>query len=406
MMEDLNDSCKLQQEVKINFATKVVHAGQSPADQQSPFKDVVPPISLSTTFKQLAPNEHAGFKYSLCGNPIKKVLQDCVASLDGGKHCLTFSSGLGATTALMYLLKTGDHILCGDDVYGGTANIFKNFVNQFGVKLTMTDFTNEQIVEKMILPETKLIWLESPTNPLMRISNLETISKIAHNIRNDIVVVIDNTFQTPYFQKPLDLGVDVVLYSLTKYLNGHSDVIMGALVINDTELHDRLAYIQCSYGIGSSPFDCYLVNRGLKTLHLRMKEHMKNGLAVARFLEQHRLVEKVLHPGLPSHPQHRMAVRQCSGFGGMLSFYIKGGLLEAIRFLKALRVFCVAVSLGGTESLAYHPALMSHADVPLEERLALNITDNLIRLSVGLESEDDIIADLDQALQASIIGNN
>ncbi|VVC32722.1 Hypothetical protein CINCED_3A018432 [Cinara cedri] len=361
MMEDLNDSCKLQQEVKINFATKVVHAGQSPADQQSPFKDVVPPISLSTTFKQLAPNEHAGFKYSLCGNPIKKVLQDCVASLDGGKHCLTFSSGLGATTALMYLLKTGDHILCGDDVYGGTANIFKNFVNQFGVKLTMTDFTNEQIVEKMILPETK---------------------------------------------KPLDLGVDVVLYSLTKYLNGHSDVIMGALVINDTELHDRLAYIQCSYGIGSSPFDCYLVNRGLKTLHLRMKEHMKNGLAVARFLEQHRLVEKVLHPGLPSHPQHRMAVRQCSGFGGMLSFYIKGGLLEAIRFLKALRVFCVAVSLGGTESLAYHPALMSHADVPLEERLALNITDNLIRLSVGLESEDDIIADLDQALQASIIGNN
>jgi cystathionine gamma-lyase len=398
MANSNNPQC--QKKIDPHFGTKAIHVGQNP-DQWS-FKDVVPPISLTTTYKQYGPNDHAGFEYSRCGNPTRNVLQNCIASLDNGKHCLTFASGLAATTAVVQLLQAGDHILCGDDMYGGTNRYFSKIASKFNVKFTMTDMTNDKNIVKLILPETKLVWMESPTNPCMRVANLESISTIVHSIRKDIIIVVDNTFQTPYFQRPLELGADVVLYSLSKYMNGHSDVIMGALVVNDTELYDRLAYIQNSCGIMSSPFDCYLVNRGLKTLHVRMKEHMKNGLAVAKFLEQHPLVEQVLHPGLPSHPQHKVALSQASGFSGMLSFYIKGGIGEATRFLQAIKVFCLAESLGGFESLADHPALMTHASVPEEERAALKITDNLIRLSVGLESEEDLIADLDQALKASV----
>jgi cystathionine gamma-lyase len=396
-MTDFNNPSKLK--VDPHFGTKAIHVGQNP-DQWS-FKDVVPPISLTTTYKQYGPNDHAGFEYSRCGNPIRKVLQQCIASLEDGKYSLTYASGLAATTAIIQLLNSGDHVLCGDDMYGGTNRYFSKIASKFGVKFTMTDMTKDNNIEKLILPETKLVWLESPTNPCMRVADLEKISTIAHNVRKDIIVVVDNTFQTSYFQRPLTLGADIVLYSLSKYMNGHSDVIMGALVLNDTELFDRLAYIQNSCGIMSSPFDCYLVNRGLKTLHVRMEKHQKNGFAVARFLEQHPLVEKVLHPGLPSHPQHKVAIRQCSGFSGMVSFYIKGGLQEATKFLQAVKVFCLAESLGGFESLADHPALMTHASVPPEERAVLNISDNLIRLSVGLESEEDLIADLDQALNAS-----
>ncbi|VVC32717.1 Pyridoxal phosphate-dependent transferase, subdomain 2,Pyridoxal phosphate-dependent transferase [Cinara cedri] len=398
MADDKNPQC--QQKIDPHFGTKAIHAGQNP--DQWTFKDVVPPIALTTTYKQYGPNDHAGFEYTRCGNPIRKVLQECIASLEDAKHCLTYASGLAATTATIQLLKAGDHVVCGDDMYGGTNRYFRNIASKFGLKFTMIDMTDLKNVENAILPETKLVWLESPTNPLMRVSDLKAIATFAHKFREDILVVVDNTFQTAYFQKPLQLGADIVLYSLSKYMNGHSDVIMGALVINDTPLFDSLAYIQNSCGIMSSPFDCYLVNRGLKTLHVRMKEHMRNGLAVARFLEQHPLVESVMHPGLPSHPQHAVAVRQCSGFSGMLSFYIKGGLDEATRFLQAIRVFCLAESLGGFESLADHPALMTHASVPPEERKALRISDNLIRLSVGIESEEDLIADLDQALKASV----
>ncbi|XP_050549047.1 cystathionine gamma-lyase [Daktulosphaira vitifoliae] len=397
-MSDPNKIFKLA--IDPHFGTKAIHAGQNP--DKWTFRNVIPPISMTTTFKQIAPAKHYGFEYGRSGNPSRSVLQECIAALEDAKYCLTYSSGLGATTAVAHLLKSGDHVLAGDDMYGGTNRYFSKVASKFGITMTLVDFTKDVNMEKMILPETKLVWMESPTNPCLRVIDLEKISNLIHKIRKDIIILVDNTFLTSYFQKPLTLGADLVLYSCSKYLNGHSDVIMGAVVTNRSDLYEDLAFNQNSLGIIPSPFDCFLVNRGLKTLHVRMKEHQKNGLAVAQFLEQHPLVEKTLHPGLPSHPQHNIALRQFSGFSGMVSFYIKGGLKEATKFLQSIKIFCLAESLGGYESLADHPALMTHASVPENERAFLGITDNLIRLSVGLESEQDLIADLDQALKASV----
>uniref|UniRef100_A0A2M4CUD7 cystathionine gamma-lyase n=1 Tax=Anopheles darlingi TaxID=43151 RepID=A0A2M4CUD7_ANODA len=378
------------------FSTKAIHVGQDAEQWNS--RAVVPPISMSTTFKQSGPAQHAGFEYGRSGNPTRDVLERCLASLDNGKFGLTFASGLGATTTVITMLKSGDHVVAGDDLYGGTNRLLRNVAMKMGIEIDFIDLTNLEQVEQAIKPNTKLFWMETPTNPLLKVIDIKAVSEIAHK-RPGIVVVVDNTFLSAYLQRPLDLGADVVMYSLTKYMNGHSDVIMGAMVTNDEQIYERLKFLQNATGIVPSPFDCYLVNRSLKTLALRMERHKSNSLAIAQFLEGHPKVERVLHPGLPSHPQHELAKRQTYGHSGIMSFYIRGGLEEASVFLKALHVFTLAESLGGYESLAELPSVMTHASVPLEQRVTLGITDALVRLSVGLEDSDDLIGDLKQALE-------
>ncbi|XP_055604932.1 cystathionine gamma-lyase [Uranotaenia lowii] len=377
------------------FATKAIHVGQSPEQWNS--MAVVPPISMSTTFKQTGPAQHKGFEYGRSGNPTRDVLEKCLASLDNGKYGLTFSSGLGTTTCVVTMLKAGDHILSGDDIYGGTNRLLRNVAMNMNISVDFVDCTNLAKVEAAIKPNTKLIWIETPTNPTLKVIDIEAVCKIAHK-HPGVVVVVDNTFLSAYLQRPLDLGADIVMYSLTKYMNGHSDVIMGALVTNDEALYTRLKFLQNATGIVPSPFDCYLVNRSLKTLAVRMERHKSNSLAVAQYLEKHPKVEKVLHPGLPSHPQHELAKKQTYGHSGIMSFYIKGGMEQSSVFLKTLEVFTLAESLGGFESLAELPSVMTHASVPAEDRVVLGITDGLVRLSVGLEDIDDLIADLKQAL--------
>lgn len=378
------------------FATKAIHVAQDPEQWNS--MAVVPPISMSTTFKQHGPAQHAGFEYGRSGNPTRDVLERCLASLDNGKYGLTFSSGLGVTTTIITMLKAGDHVVAGDDLYGGTNRLLRQVAMKMGIDVDFVDTTDLKKVEAAVKPNTKLFWLETPTNPLLKVSDIEAVCKIAHKFPG-VVVVVDNTFLSAYLQRPLDLGADVVMYSLTKYMNGHSDVIMGAAIMNDEALYERLKFLQNAAGIVPSPFDCYLVNRSLKTLSLRMERHKSNSLAVAKYLEAHPKVERVLHPGLPSHPQHELAKKQTYGHSGIMSFYLKGGLDESSAFLKALQVFTLAESLGGYESLAELPSVMTHASVPAEQRAALGITDGLVRISVGLEDVEDLIVDLKQALE-------
>uniref|UniRef100_A0A8D0TUR2 Cystathionine gamma-lyase n=2 Tax=Sus scrofa TaxID=9823 RepID=A0A8D0TUR2_PIG len=344
-----------------HFATQAIHAGQEPEQWAS--KAVVPPISLSTTFKQEAPGQHSGFEYSRSGNPTRNCLEKAVAVLDGAKYSLAFASGLAATVTITHLLKAGDQIISMDDVYG-------------------------------------LVWIETPTNPILKMIDIEACAQIVHK-HGDIILVVDNTFMSAYFQRPLALGADICMYSATKYMNGHSDVVMGLVSLNSETLHSRLRFLQNSLGAVPSPIDCYLCNRGLKTLQVRMEKHFENGMAVAQFLESHPLVEKVIYPGLPSHPQHELAKRQCTGCPGMISFYIKGSLHHAETFLKSLKLFTLAESLGGYESLAELPAIMTHSSVPKSDREVLGIRDTLIRLSVGLEDKQDLMDDLDQALKAA-----
>ncbi|XP_015109566.1 cystathionine gamma-lyase [Diachasma alloeum] len=381
---------------KEGFATKAIHAGQDPL--QWTHCSVIPPIVMSTTYRQDGPAQHRGFEYGRSGNPTRTVLETCLAAIENGKHGLAFSSGLGATTALASLLGGGDHIVCCDDVYGGTNRYFRTCLSKNGIGVTFTDATSINNVVNSIRPNTKMIWLETPTNPLLKIIDIKAVIDTVKAIRSDIITVVDNSFVTCYFQKPLDLGADFVVYSLSKYMNGHSDVIMGAAITQRDDLEERLRYIQNALGIVPSPFDCQQVNRSLKTLEVRMEKHMANGLAVAKFLESHPRVEKVFHPFLPSHPQHELAKKQQTGHSGMVTFYIKD---NSHKFLKALKIFTLAESLGGYESLAELPSVMTHASLTPEARDALGINDKLIRLSVGLETEADLIADLDQALKAS-----
>lgn len=381
------------------FGTKATHVGQEPEKWNS--RAVVPPISMSTTFKQKAPGDHHGFEYSRSGNPTRNCLEECLAALENGKHGLVFASGLATTTAITYLLQTGDHIVSMDDLYGGTNRFFKKCATRMGVETSFVDCTVIDNIKKALKSNTKLVWLETPTNPTLRIVDIAEAVKVVKQKNKDIIVVVDNTFMSSYFQRPLDFGADMVMHSLTKYMNGHSDVVMGAVALNDDALNERLRFLQNAFGAVPSPFDSFLVNRGLKTLHVRMKEHMKNGLAVAHFLESHPCVEKVIHPGLPSHPQHELAKKQMRGYSGMVTFYIKGGLKEASEFLQKVKIFTLAESLGGFESLCELPSVMTHASVPENERDKLGISDNLIRLSVGIEDEDDLIQDLDQALRAA-----
>lgn len=383
---------------KPGFATIAIHAGQEPEKWNS--AAVVTPIVTSTTFKQPAPAEHTGFEYGRSGNPTRNTLEECLAALDGGKYGLTFASGLGATTTLVALLNHGDHIVSSDDVYGGTNRLLRQVVSRLGINTTFTDFTNIEKVKNAMQENTKMIWIETPTNPLLKVVDIEAIVKIARS-RGDIIVVVDNTFLTPYLQKPLDFGADIVMYSLTKYMNGHSDVIMGAAIVNDKAIGDKLRFLQNAMGIVPSPIDCYFVNRSLKTLALRMEHHKKSSLIIANWLEKHPKIVEVLHPGLPTHPQHEIAKKQMTGHSGVFSFKHSGGLKESRKFLSSLKVFTLAESLGGYESLAELPSVMTHASVPALQREELGITDSLVRLSVGLEDTEDLIEDLDQAFKAA-----
>uniref|UniRef100_A0A5S6QDV4 cystathionine gamma-lyase n=1 Tax=Trichuris muris TaxID=70415 RepID=A0A5S6QDV4_TRIMR len=380
-----------------HFATDALHVGQDP--NQWAHHEIVPPICLATTFKQPAPAEPKTFDYSRAGNATRACLEQCIASLEAAKYCRTFASGLAAISAITAMLKPGDVILSSTDMYGGTMRFFNKVLAKVGIKCIMVDLV-EKNIEECITPDVKMILIESPTNPLLRIVDIEKVCAVA-NKRNGLLTVVDNTFMSPYFQRPLSLGATMTVHSVTKYINGHSDVIMGCVCTNSKEVYEHLNFYQLAVGAVPSPFDCYLVNRGIKTLHLRMRAHEENGFEVARFLEKHPLVESVIFPGLPSHPQHELHVKQTTGTSGMVSFYLRGGKNESVAFLKNLKIFALAESLGGYESLAEHPAMMTHASVPEEIREQLGITDNLIRLSVGLEDAEDLKADLDNALNAA-----
>lgn len=392
-------------EPDLDFETRAIHSGQSP-DQWSS-RIVVPPIHLGTTFKQDGPGQHRGFEYGRSGNPSRTALETCIASLDQAKYGLAFSSGLATLTGICALLETGDHVISGDDVYGGTNRYFRTVGKNNGLEVDFVDATVPEAVANAIKPNTKMVWIENPTNPLLRVTDIPKMVKVIKEKNDKIIIVVDNTFLTPYLQKPLLMGADIVMYSLTKYMNGHSDVIMGALALNNEELYQKMLFNQNSMGIVPSPFDCFLVNRSLKTLAVRMDRHISNAFEVARFLEKHPLVESVIYPGLESHPQYKIAKRIWSGPSSVVSMYIVGGLQESTAFLKALKIFTLAESLGGFESLAELPSIMTHASVPPKMREQLKITDNLIRLSVGLESAKDLINDLDQALKcASLASSN
>jgi len=376
------------------FATRAIHVGQEPEPATGA---VTVPIYQTATFAQEGVGQHRGYEYARTGNPTRTALEQCVASLESGHHGLAFSSGMGAEAAITYLLQSGDHIVAHDDLYGGTSRLFNRLLSGFGVQVDYVDATDPANVARALRPTTRLVWLETPTNPLLRIVDITAVVHAAHAA--GALVVVDNTFASPYFQRPLELGADVVVHSATKYLGGHSDVVLGVLVTRDAGLAERLRFIQNAAGAVPGPFDCWLVLRGLKTLALRMRQHEANAQAVARFLQQHPRLVRVLYPGLVSHPGHAVAARQMTGFGGMVSAEVEGGRPAAYRVLSHTRLFTLAESLGGVESLIEHPGGMTHASVPPERRAAIGIGDGLIRLSVGIEDEADLLADLEQALR-------
>ena len=375
------------------FETRAIHAGCEP---DSGTGAIMTPIFQTSTYVQESPGKHKGYDYSRTHNPTRTALEKNIASLEEGNYGLAFSSGMSAISAITQMLSAGDHIICSDDVYGGTFRLFDKVLKKFNLEFDFIDLTSLQSLERHIKNTTKLVWLESPSNPLLKLIDIEATARTAKS--RGIVTVVDNTFATPFFQKPLKLGADIVMHSTTKYLNGHSDVIGGALVMNDQELYTKLQFLQNAAGGVPGPFDCFLVLRGIKTLAIRMERHAENALKIAQFLESHPKVRKVIYPGLSSHPQHELAKRQMAGFGGIVTFFIKGGLEAARKFLERVKVFSLAESLGGVESLIEHPAIMTHASLPKEVREKIGISDELIRVSVGIENVDDLIGDLKQAL--------
>lgn len=377
---------------KMKFATRAIHAGQNPDPTTGA---IMTPVYLTSTYVQESPGVHKGWEYSRTHNPTRKAYENCIANLESAQFGFAFASGCAATTTIMAMLKNGDHVVAMDDMYGGTFRLFDKVLRHNGLDFTFTDLTNVSNFEKAIKPNTKLLWLETPTNPTLKLADIKALSKIAK--QKNIIVVVDNTFMSPYFQKPIELGADIVVHSATKYIGGHSDMVGGAAVTNDAKIAEKLAFLSNSMGGIQGAFDAFLALRSLKTLHLRMKAHAENAMKIADFLEAHPLVEKVVYPGLKSHPQHALAKDQMSGFGGMITFFIKGGFDSAKKFLESVRVFALAESLGGVESLIEHPAIMTHASVPAEQRKVLGIDDSLIRLSVGVEDCDDLLADLKQA---------
>lgn len=379
---------------KHRFDTLAIHAGQAPDPTTGA---IMTPVYLTSTYVQSGPGEHKGFEYSRTQNPTRFALQDCLAALEGGKYGAVFASGLAANDCILHGLKAGDHVVCSDDLYGGTYRIFDKVFRHMGLEFTYVDMSRPENVREAIRPgQTKLVWIETPTNPMLKLADLSAIAKICKEA--GVRSVADNTFMSPYFQRPLEHGIDVVVHSMTKYLNGHSDVVGGCVVTNDEEFAQGIYFRQNAIGAVLGPFDSFMVLRGVKTLGVRMERHQQNAAAIAEFLEKHPKVEKVTWPGLASHPQHELAKRQMSGFGGMMTFVIKGGLESADRFLRRVRIFALAESLGGVESLIEHPAIMTHASVPKETREKLGISDGLIRLSVGIEDARDLVEDLRQAL--------
>jgi cystathionine gamma-lyase len=377
----------------MQFETKAIWVGQA-ADEAT--GATIVPIYQTSTFTQEEVNKHKGYEYSRVGNPTRSALDACLASLEEGKYGLSFSSGLAAEHAILSILKPGDHVIVPEDMYGGTYRLIKEVFEPFNVKFTFTDFTDIDLIQKAFQATTKMVWIETPTNPILKIFDIEAISVLSH--KNNALVVVDNTFLSPYFQKPLVLGADIVVHSTTKYINGHSDIIGGAIILNDTSLYERIHLIQKSVGAVPSPFDSWLTLRGVKTLAVRMKQHEINALAVARFLQTQKNVIEVFYPGLETHQGHELAKKQMTGFGGVVSFKLKGGLDECNIFFKKLKIFQLADSLGGIESLANYSALMTHDYFPAELRKKIGITDNLIRLSVGIEHIDDLLSDLKNAL--------
>jgi cystathionine gamma-lyase len=380
----------------MKLETLAIHAGQQPDPTTGA---VMTPVYLTSTYAQRSPGVHKGFEYSRTQNPTRFALQDCLAALEGGRHGLAFASGLAATDALLHLLEAGDHVVATDDVYGGTFRILDKVFRRLGIDLTQVDMSEPAAVERALRPRTRMVWIETPTNPMLKLVDLAAVAAICRG--RGVLSVVDNTFATPYFQRPLSLGIDAVAHSTTKYLNGHSDVIGGAVVVNDDGLAERLRFVQNAVGAVPSPMDSFLVLRGLKTLHVRMARHAENALALARFLEAHPQVERVGYPGLPSHPQHALAQRQMSGSGGMLNFVIRGGLPAARAFLEAVKIFACAESLGGVESLIEHPAIMTHASVPKAVREALGIADGFLRVSAGIEAVEDLVEDLERGFAAA-----
>ena len=375
------------------FETRAIHAGQEP---EPAYGAVCTPVYMTSTFAQSAPGVHKGYDYSRADNPTRTALEQNLASLENAKHGICFASGCAATAAVIHYLGADSHIISMDDVYGGTRRLFSQVFTEAARSFDFIDLSQPSLIEAHIRPNTKAVWIETPTNPLMKLVDIEAVVAIAK--KHGLLVIVDNTFMSPYFQQPLSLGADIVVHSCTKYLGGHSDVVMGVAVTNDDEVGERLHFIQKSVGATPGPMDCFLVLRGTKTLAVRMKQHDENGRQVAAWLAAHPRVERVIYPGLESHPQHQLAVRQMSGFGGMMSFVVKGGLEAATQMLERCRIFTLAESLGGVESLIEHPAIMTHASVPAEIRQELGIEDGLIRISTGIEHIDDLIADLEAAL--------
>ena len=379
----------------MRFSTRAIHAGQDPDPATG---SVTVPVYLTSTYQQPGPGKEGKYVYSRTANPTRTALEECLASLEEGRHGLAFSSGLAATTTILLSLQKGDHVIAGDDIYGGTYRLFDQVLRKYGLQFTYVNPENPESVEKAIRKNTRLIWIETPTNPLMRIVDIRQVSKISKKAH--ALLVVDNTFMSPYLQNPLQLGADIVVHSTTKYLGGHSDLIGGATIAKDEDVHSSLKYLQNAVGAVPGPLDCYLVLRGIKTLAVRMDRHNDNARVVSELLAKEPKVEKVNYPGLPDHPQRAIVKRQMRGNGGMLSFQLGGSFNQIKKFLKTLRVFTVAESLGGVESLIEHPASMTHASVPKERRLKLGISDNLIRVSVGIEDVEDLVQDLDKGFKA------
>lgn len=380
----------------MRFDTDAIHAGQHPDPTTGA---IMTPVYFTSTYVQDGPGEHKGYEYSRTKNPTRVALEACLAALEGAKYGAAFASGCAAADMLMHHLEAGDHVVCSDDVYGGTFRLFDKVFKKMGLTFSFVDLADLSNLEKAITPKTKMLWVETPTNPMLKLIDLQRAAEIAK--KHKLISVADNTFMTPYFQRPLDLGFDVVTHSTTKYLNGHSDVVGGFVCTSNKEIADKMYFLQNAIGGVQGPMDSFLVLRGVKTLHVRMERHAQNAAKIAQFLQTHPKATKVNWPGLESHPQHKLARTQMKGFGGMMTFDIKGGLEAARKFLKTTKIFACAESLGGVESLIEHPAIMTHASVPKENREKLGITDGFIRLSVGIEDAQDLIDDLNNAFKAA-----
>ena len=379
----------------MRFSTRAIHAGQNPDPVTG---SVTVPVYLTSTYQQPGPGKEGKYVYSRTANPTRIALEECLASLEVGRYGLAFSSGMAATTTILLSLKKGDHVIAGDDIYGGTYRLFEQVLRNYGLQFTYVNPENPDNVENAIRKNTRLVWIETPTNPLMRIVDIRQISKISKKAH--AFLVVDNTFMSPYLQNPIEHGADIVVHSTTKYLGGHSDLIGGATITKDEDVQSRLKYLQNAVGAVPGPLDCYLVLRGIKTLAVRMDRHNENTRTISEFLAKQPKVEKVNYPGLPDHPQRNIIKRQMKGNGGMLSFQLRGGFNQCKKLLERLSVFTVAESLGGVESLIEHPASMTHASVPRDRRLKLGISDNLIRVSVGIEDVEDLVQDLNRGFKA------